>query len=64
MANGHTVGVVAEAVHVLGVLGQVPQRGSDRRPGGVDPGDEQEGDRSRTRARPLSGMPSMSACTR
>ena len=40
----HDLGVVDEALLVVGVLGEVPQRRADRRPGGVDPGDEQQDD--------------------
>jgi hypothetical protein len=40
----HHVGVVEQALVVLGVLGEVPQRRSDGRPRRVDPGDEQQHD--------------------
>ena len=40
----HHLGVVEQALVVLGVLGEVPQRRTDRRPRGVDAGDEQQDD--------------------
>jgi hypothetical protein len=40
--GGPQVGVVAQLLAVLRVLGEVPQRGTDRRPGGVDTGDEHQ----------------------
>ena len=42
--EGAHVGVLDQAPAVVGVLGQVPQAGADGRPGGVDAGDDQQGD--------------------
>ncbi len=45
-ANVITSGSSSETLAVLGVLGEVPERRTDRRPRGVDAGDEQQDDRT------------------
>ena len=42
----HHVGIVGETLAVLGMLREVPQRRADRRPCGVDAGDQEQHDRA------------------